>query len=147
MISFKYRILQALRCACTGENLKARGKLSEESKKGNTTANAILNAASSSVEAQHDITVVPLENKLQTVSPEEFEAVKKVWHENIKHLKCQRNLELKLRGGFEWIKRDMTGFRVWIDLLVRLILKRKKKAVNKVTSLLPFPSFWELLFA
>jgi len=38
---------------------KLRGKLSEESQKGNTTANAILNAASSSVEAQHDITVVP----------------------------------------------------------------------------------------
>jgi len=63
-----------------------------------------------------------LKNKLQTVSPEEFEAVKKVWHENYQTLEMPAEFGTEVKGRLEWIKRDMTELQSMIDLLVAPVL-------------------------
>jgi len=116
------------------ENLKQ--KLLEAKEKGSQLAVDILEAAGS-VELKAD-TAFPIANRVQAVSIDDYESVKKIWQENYQKLDPPRTIEGKQKNRKEWILNDIDKISETINLLVSSDLGNITKGMEAVGAILPF---------
>ncbi|RJQ35906.1 hypothetical protein C4559_06110 [Candidatus Microgenomates bacterium] len=137
--------------------------LSAEQQKGNPLAFSVLSAASSleqggtksgtvgyellSVEKQKGNPLafvhqkeanLPVINKVQTVSFDDYEAVKKLWQENYHNLEVPKILGEKEKSREEWIKVDMGKITETINLLSSGNPQKVSEGMKNVSKILPF---------
>ena len=110
---------------------KIKTQLNDANQKGEPFAKDVL--------AQVGVqSVLPSANRVQAVSPEEFDEVKHVWLENYKTMPIEPSFGTDVKGRLEMIKRDMGEVQGIIDLLVAKDPEKMKEGVAKVTEILPF---------
>lgn len=111
-------------------------QLVKESEKGNMLATAVL--AESKVKdiaraAQAPVTGFPAANRVQSVSLEDYEAVKKMWLENYQKIEPPQGQDRKA-----WVQRDIDKINAVINLLMSPDPKQEKEGMDKVAGILPF---------
>lgn len=110
---------------------KLSNQLKEAKQKGEPLATSVVSKID-------EAAVLPASNRVQEVTPEEFEEVKKLWTENYQTLEAPAEFGADVKGRLEWIKHDMTEIQTIIDLLVSDDPEKKKEGVKKVSAILPF---------
>lgn len=110
---------------------KLRAQLDEAKQKGEPIATNVLSNIDESV-------AVPATNVVQTVGPEEFEEVKKLWTENFMTYPVPAEFGTDVKGRLDWIKSESTKVKDMIDMLVSNDAEKKKEGMKQVSSLLPF---------
>jgi hypothetical protein len=79
----------------------------------------------------------PVANRIQTVSIEDYEAVKKIWKDNYKNLdNPMRNGQPVSKGNY--IQSDIDDITLAINLLSSPIPEKRQDGMDKVSSILPF---------
>ncbi len=82
-----------------------------------------------------DASRLPVVNRVQTVSKDDYEAVKSMWKENYKNLEVPEGMS---GTRAEWIKEDMTKIENIISLLSSNDEEKVKQGMDEVSSILPF---------
>src|SRR3989344_351393 len=122
-------------------------KLSSEKQKGNPLASVILSAISPAKTAavQGGIasspakqTALPVVNRVQTVSLDDYEAVKEMWVENYKKLDVPVSISGSQKGRLDWIKEEMAKITETIGLLTSSDVRNVDKGMQSVGNILPF---------
>jgi hypothetical protein len=117
------------------EDLKQ--KLKEAKERGHKIASEILQQAGI-LELGEEHANFPVVNRVQSVSIDDYESVKKIWTENYHNLEVPKALEGKSRSRQEWVKEDLKR----IDETISLLASGDKNSVNKgmeeVGVILPF---------
>jgi hypothetical protein len=129
------KIANPISIADTGEKerfKKLREKLLEESKSGNATAETVLSAASK------DETNPSQTNRLQHVSAEDFEEVKKMWEENYRTLPVPQGFPNTADGRIEWLTKEVEDIKQVLTLLQSQNVEDRKVGLRKVSNILPF---------
>jgi hypothetical protein len=109
---------------------KIKQQLLEAKQKGNQTAASLLAEMSPASPA----TSLPQTNRIQQVSLEDYEAVKKMWTDNY------RNLEVPMDGvsRSQWISDDINQVTDTINLLSSTDQSQVAAGMQKVSEILPF---------
>lgn len=119
------------------EELKKR--LMEARQKGNQLAVSVMNEAgikeAPSAPASPSF---PLANRVQNVSIEDYESVKKIWQENYLKLEPPKNIEGKQRNRKEWVHDDIVKISDTINLLASANAQNVTRGMDTVGSILPF---------
>lgn len=110
---------------------KLRAQLDEAKQKGELIATNVLSNIDESV-------AVPATNVVQTVGPEEFEEVKKLWTENFTTYPVPAEFGTDVKGRLDWIKSESVKVKDMIDMLVSNDPEKKKEGMKQVSSILPF---------
>lgn len=122
-------------------------KLNSEKQKGNSLANIILSAISpaktaavqgSTASAPAKQTALPVVNRVQTVSLDDYEAVKEMWVENYKKLDVPVSISGSQKGRLDWIKEEMAKITETIGLLTSPDVRNVDKGMQLVGNILPF---------
>lgn len=122
--------------AAPGEQAKfsqIREKLVTESKKGNSVADSVLKAAGPVAAAS-----LPEENKVQQVSTEDYEEVKKTWEQNYTNLEPPVDKENKPQTRKDWLTEEEKNITIVIQLLQSVDPEKQKEGMDKVSQILPF---------
>lgn len=106
---------------------EAQEKLQQAKQQGSQLAAAVLSAGGSD-------TNLPTSNRVQSVSLEDYEAVKKLWQENYQKLDAPAGKA----DRESWIKGDVEKITRTINLLSSADSMQKKEGQNMVGSILPF---------
>lgn len=139
-----------------------RGSLEKASKKGNHLAASILaineKTAVSEIEdlqkriqeakekgepmaaeitalAKTEETKLPLVNRIQTVSREDYQAVRDMWRQNYQNLEIPQGMA---SSRIDWINDDIEGIDEAISLLSSQDPDKVQQGMNQVSNLLPF---------
>ncbi|MDP3987604.1 MAG: hypothetical protein Q8P80_00465 [Candidatus Levybacteria bacterium] len=123
-----------------------RQELLVEKEKGNQAASAVLTAAGTvitgpqkgQVAVGQKPTSFPPINHVQTVSLEDYEAVRKMWRENYQNMDVPKGPEGKDRDRKEWVKQDMDKISETINLLTSQDKQKVSQGMNMVAKILPF---------
>lgn len=118
-----------------------RNDLETKSRQGNLQAKAILDAAHTVVKLTSGTTqpvTVPAENKVQTVSLDDYETVKKMWEENYKNMEIPQNGSTQQLTRNEWIANDISEITRVINLLSSQDPKMVNEGLAAVSKILPF---------
>jgi hypothetical protein len=112
------------------EKTASVSQLQEAQKKGDKVADAVLNAIQeqSSQQAQ-----LPTINRVQAVSIDDYEEVKKMWTENYKKLEPPQG-----KDRSEWITQDEKKITDTINLLNSADMEKQKEGMQMVGNVLPF---------
>jgi hypothetical protein len=78
---------------------------------------------------------LPVANRVQTVSREDYEAVKDMWKDNYRNLEVPEGMA---GTRTEWIKADMTKIEEIIKLLSSQDEEQVKQGMDEVSGILPF---------
>lgn len=117
---------------------KIKTKLEEEKQKGNVLAENILALATpEQVSPSGTPPSLPVVNRLQTVSLEDYEAVKKIWIDNYKNLDVPQTAE-KQQTRRDWIQKDSANVTETINLLSSPQEEQRAEGMKAVSSVLPF---------
>jgi len=81
-------------------------------------------------------TALPTTNRIQQVSLDDYEAVKKMWTENYEHLEVPGVEGVSAKEA--WIKDDMSQISQTIDLLSSQDQEKVQEGMGKVSDILPF---------
>jgi hypothetical protein len=114
-----------------------REQLNQETTKGDVLAKSILSAASAAEKpqaAEIPIVVLPAVNQIQTVSFDDYEAVKSLWLENYQQI----DVPLKYSNRRSWIKDDGEAVSLAITLLSSPDPTKVREGLTSVSSILPF---------
>lgn len=128
---------------------QVRQQLLQEKQKGNVLASNILNAASSTTRqgaasAQRNVlsalqqSSLPAVNRVQEVSLEDYEEVRKMWLESYQTADVPHGLDGTQESRMEWIKSDMDKINQAITLLSSVDPTRGKEGMDMVANVLPF---------
>jgi hypothetical protein len=79
----------------------------------------------------------PVTNRIQTVSIEDYEAVKKIWKDNYKNLDNPMRNGQKVNKGM-FIKDDIDEITLAVNLLSSATPQQQQEGMNKVSTILPF---------
>lgn len=122
-------------------------QLTEKEKQGNPMASAVLTAAKT-VATNPTTTGVPIKttatltlpvvNRTQTVSLDDYEAVKKLWHENYQKLAPPQNTKGVQTNRTTWINEDIEKIQTAINLLLTNDPQKVKQGMDIVGKILPF---------
>lgn len=129
-----------------------KNQLTEKEKQGSPMASAVLTAAKSvaqqNITANHATPGVPLKttatvtlpvvNRTQTVSLDDYEAVKKLWHENYQKLAPPQNTKGVQTNRKTWINEDIEKIQTAINLLTTNDPQKVKQGMDIVGKILPF---------
>lgn len=126
-------------------------KLVEEKQKGNSLASAVLNAAVPSVKTASGIAVskgvttplkpviaLPVVNRVQQVSLDDYEAVKEMWTENYQKQDVLVSMTGAEQTRKEWINEDMNKVAETINMLTLSDPKKVEEGMKMVGEILPF---------
>lgn len=137
-------------------------KLVKQKEKGDPLAVSVLNASSAAVKtksqaatplsekakslAQGKTTLpsssspvaLPVVNKVQQVSLEDYEEVKKMWEENYQNLEPPRNITGQEVSREEWIRGDIARINQAIALLMSIDPQKVNEGMDMVANILPF---------
>jgi hypothetical protein len=123
-------------------------QLVEEGQKGNAVAKAVLTAAttatgavSKDANAQQQTgqpASLPAVNRVQSVSLDDYESIKKMWQENYQNLDVPQSVGVSSTDRKEWVKKDLTTIQQAIDLLSSNDLAKVKQGMDTVSTILPF---------
>ncbi len=113
------------------QNLRER--LKTESEKGNSVADSILEAAKDEKDAK-----LNEENKLQTVSVEDYEEVKKTWEENYRNLEPPDSFDGMPQSRAAWLKEEEKQIPLAIDNLLSGDPDKIEQGKRMVSKILPF---------
>ncbi len=122
-----------------------REELTSEKQKGNPVATTILQAAqtaqavkSTTSNAVAPAPSFPVVNRVQTVSLEDYEAVKKMWQENYTKLEAPADASGKPKDKEQWITEDIQKITEAVNLLLSHDQKQVKEGMKMVSDILPF---------
>lgn len=129
-------------------------KLVVQQQKGDSLASSILSASKVSAEIQGQKVVpgakaavtltsvkdvkLPTVNKVQQVSIEEYEEVKKMWEENYHTMDAPKSIDGKVTDKESWIKSDGEKITETINLLSSVDQQNVDKGMEMVANILPF---------
>jgi len=122
--------------AVTDETLKEQ--LMEAKEKGSTLAASLLESADISQAEKIGVTSFPASNRVQAVSIDDYESVKKIWQENYHKLEPPKTIEGKERSREEWLKTDIDKITDIINLLTSADTQNIAKGMEAVGAILPF---------
>lgn len=118
-------------------------QLAQKEKQGSPMASAVLTAAKN-VSGQNTplkttgSLTLPVVNKTQTVSLDDYEAVKKLWHENYQKLAPPQNTKGVQTSRKTWINEDIEKIQTAINLLTTNDPQKVKQGMDIVGKILPF---------
>ncbi|MBI2031492.1 MAG: hypothetical protein HYT08_02645 [Candidatus Levybacteria bacterium] len=118
------------------ETLKEQ--LMEAKEKGSTLAASVLESADISRAKELGAKSFPVANRIQTVSIDDYESVKKIWQENYQKLEPPKTIEGKERSRKDWLKTDIDKITEIINLLTSADAQRISKGMEAVGAILPF---------
>jgi hypothetical protein len=81
---------------------------------------------------------LPAVNKVQQVSLEEYEEVKKMWQENYQNIEPPKNINGEPMDRATWIKNDMDKINQAITLLSSIDPQKVNQGMEMVSNILPF---------
>ena len=128
-----------------------RGKLMQQKQKGDPMASSILSA--STIATQKTTTGMavgkqlqqmgttahlPVVNKVQQVSLEEYEEVRKMWEENYKNLEVPKSVTGGEMNRKQWVENDINKINQAISLLTAADTQRNREGMDMVANILPF---------
>lgn len=123
----------------------AKTQLTQEKQKGNPVASSILSAASSTRAAEGlpgiptpSPSTFPVVNRVQTVSFDDYESVKKLWQENYQTMEVPKAVGEEEKTREEWIKSDTDKIAQTINLLSSGNPLQVKQGMDNVSQILPF---------
>jgi hypothetical protein len=114
-----------------------REQLSQETTKGDILAKSILTAASAVQKPQVGVIPVinlPVVNRIQTVSFDDYEAVKSLWEENYQQI----DVPAKYMNRKAWIEDDGTTVSQVVTLLSSPDPMKVREGLSSVSNILPF---------
>ncbi|MGH2612964.1 MAG: hypothetical protein ACRDFB_07945, partial [Rhabdochlamydiaceae bacterium] len=114
-------------------------KLIVAKQKGDQLAAKILALfAEDGVQTTAAVATLPLANRIQTVSIEDYEAVKKMWIENYQKLDVPQNIEGTIKDRTSWITADSNDIDETISLLSSMNEDKVTEGMQHVSNILPF---------
>jgi hypothetical protein len=114
-----------------------RQKIKEAREKGNSIASQILQQAGI-LELGEEHGNFPVVNRVQSVSIDDYESVKKIWTENYNNLEVPKAMEGKSKSRQEWVKGDIQRIDETINLLASADKTSVNKGMEEVGAILPF---------
>jgi hypothetical protein len=124
-------ILGVKEATITSDIEKLNQKLKDSKEKGEPLAVAITDALSEPVAS-------PGETRLQTVTQEDYDEIKKIWEENYRTLPVPFGFKDNKEGRIEWLQRDIEEIQATIDVLQASDTKNRNEGLKKVGTILPF---------
>jgi hypothetical protein len=124
-------VMDAMQKGGADESLKE--KLKEAKDKGNSIASMVLMQAGLTDISDLSAGPFPVINRVQQVSLDDYESVRKMWEENYQHLEPPKQQERS-----EWISNDINKITEAINLLVSTDPQNVKKGMESVGNILPF---------
>ncbi len=118
------------------ENLKVQ--LAEAKEKGSQVALSVLEAAGISGIKLPKEGAFPIANRVQSVSFEDYESVKKIWQENYRKLEPPKTIDGQQRSRRDWAMNDIDKINKTINLLVSSDPQNVSKGMDEVGTILPF---------
>ena len=114
-------------------------KLVTQKEKGDTLASSVLSASrvSSKIASVKEVKL-PAVNKVQQVSIEEYEEVKKMWEENYHTMDAPKSIDGKITDKETWVKSDVEKITETINLLSSADQQNVDKGMEMVANILPF---------
>lgn len=110
-------------------------KLFAEKKKGNIVATSIISQIQPAGIAAVSL---PIINKVQQVSIEEYEQVRKMWLENYQNAEPPKDISGRETTKHEWIKNDIEKVNQAIASLSSQDQQKVKEGMSMVSNILPF---------
>lgn len=129
-------VLSAMQKGEAGIDESLKQKLLDAKEKGNSIAASILEASGAT-----DLkagTNFPIANRVQAVSIDDYESVKKIWQENYQKLEPPKSIDGKQRDRKEWISNDIDKISETINLLASSDPQNVAKGMETVGAILPF---------
>lgn len=126
--------------------MQVKHQLTQEKQKGNVLASSILSAANTTTKSTqahipgqiHTVANLPTVNKVQQVSLEDYEEVRKMWVETYQSSEPPTDLTGKQSNREEWIKTDIDKINQAITLLSSIDPSRSQEGMDMVSNILPF---------
>ncbi len=126
---------------------QVKHQLTQEKQKGNALASSILSAANTTNQASRAhvpgqkiaaVANLPTVNRVQQVSLEDYEEVRKMWVETYQSSEPPTDLAGKQANREEWIKGDIDKINQAITLLSSIDPSRSQEGMDMVSNILPF---------
>jgi|GEM_PF-776382 len=135
------QLLESSQITSKDQLKQVQEKIKEARDKGEPLANSLLSLVQEAV-GQTDLaalsTTLPAANKVQTVSVEDYEAVKKMWQENYHNMDVPLSLTNNNRDRKQWIQDDVGKLNDTINLLTSTDQQKVQEGMKNVSELLPF---------
>ncbi len=131
-------ILAASKKGKLGATDEVKENLKEAKERGNSLAAAILQEAGVVDIEKALVSNFPVVNRVQSVSLDDYEAVKKMWVENYQKLDPPKSVGSKEVNRKGWIMSDINKITETINLLVSTDPQNVKKGMESVGTILPF---------
>ncbi len=129
-------ILSAVGKGESGMDDDLQQRLLKAKEEGNQLAISILEAVGP--EGLQFEATFPVANRVQAVSIDDYESVKKIWQENYLKLDPPKTIEGKQKNRKEWVKGDIEKISGTIDLLTSSAPQNVSKGMEEVGAILPF---------
>lgn len=131
-------ILAASKKGKLGSSEEIKEKIKEAKERGNSLAATILQEAGVLDIKKALVSNFPVVNRVQSVSLDDYEAVRKMWVENYQKLEPPKSVGSKDKNRKEWITSDINKIAETINLLVSADPQNVKKGMESVGTILPF---------
>jgi hypothetical protein len=119
---------------------KVREKLIQAQAKGDKVATVLLSLVDAKQQTGSKTTTstaIPVVNRLQTVSLDDYEAVKKTWRESYKNIEVPQKMD-KVQSRKEWLQSDIMQISSTINLLSSPDAEKRAEGMKEVSGILPF---------
>lgn len=116
---------------------RIRKQLEEARAHGDSLAGQILEMLGKA-QGETGLTTLPQANRIQTVSLDDYEAVKKMWHENYQKLDVPGDIGGQQKSRQEWIQTEIQKVTDAINLLSSHDVQKEKEGMQMVSKILPF---------
>lgn len=131
-------IMTAMQKGEGGIDEQLKEKLKEAKDRGNALAAAILMNAEKVDISQLSVNPFPVVNRVQSVSLDDYEAVRKMWQENYLNMEPPKSFDAKTKGRKEWVSFDINKISLAIEYLTSTDPANIKKGMDSVGNILPF---------
>ncbi|MDP2649369.1 MAG: type IV secretion system protein [bacterium] len=126
---------------------ETKERIKEKIKEGKDKNDPVATALSSAIEKEKTketaktavkTSEFPAVNKVQSISLDDYEEVRKMWQENYQKLEPPKTIGGKQATREEWIKKDMDNINQTINLLLSPDKQKVNKGMAMVGKILPF---------
>lgn len=131
-------IISAMQKGESGVDDDLKQRLLAAKEQGNQLAISLLQQAGFSDVKMTGEASFPVANRVQAVSIDDYESVKKIWQENYLKLEPPKSIEGKQRDRKDWISGDIEKISETINLLVSSQPQNVSKGMEEVGAILPF---------